>query len=120
MYVWVILIFNVAAAIMKNTGSLFANDANEERVKAIVGNFHRLGIINSVITCVDGRKFPSVSILLLLLLSFPLKFLESGSFINLYWNLLCPLEENAGINIKSQLSSSWLAMLLLFPADVKK
>lgn len=47
------------AAIMKNTGMLFANDVNNDRVKAIVGNFHRLGVINSVITCLDGRKYPN-------------------------------------------------------------
>ncbi|XP_053984216.1 probable 28S rRNA (cytosine(4447)-C(5))-methyltransferase [Hylaeus volcanicus] len=48
------------AALMKNTGVLFANDANEERIKAVVGNFHRLGIVNSVICTYDGRKMPSV------------------------------------------------------------
>ncbi|EFA09757.1 probable 28S rRNA (cytosine-C(5))-methyltransferase [Tribolium castaneum] len=48
------------AALMKNTGVLFANDVNSERIKAIVGNFHRLGVVNSVITCVDGRKFPKI------------------------------------------------------------
>lgn len=45
------------AAIMKNTGVLFANDVNKDRIKAVVGNFHRMGIVNSVITSVDGRKF---------------------------------------------------------------
>lgn len=48
------------AALMKNTGILFANDANKSRVNGIVGNFHRLGITNSVITCYDGREFPQV------------------------------------------------------------
>ncbi|XP_059056944.1 uncharacterized protein LOC131850661 [Achroia grisella] len=48
------------AAIMKNTGALFANDANKERTKAIVGNFHRLGIVNAVICNYDGRQFPDV------------------------------------------------------------
>ncbi|KAI4460627.1 hypothetical protein MML48_5g00006898 [Holotrichia oblita] len=48
------------AAIMKNTGVLFVNDVNKDRVKAIVGNFHRLGVINSVISTVDGRKYPDV------------------------------------------------------------
>ncbi|XP_046964951.1 25S rRNA (cytosine-C(5))-methyltransferase nop2 [Vanessa cardui] len=48
------------AAIMKNTGSLFANDANKERTKAIVGNFHRLGVVNAVICNYDGRQFPDV------------------------------------------------------------
>lgn len=50
------------AALMKNTGVLFSNDVNEERIKAVVGNFHRLGITNSVVCTYDGRKLPSVSI----------------------------------------------------------
>ncbi|KAJ1527323.1 hypothetical protein ONE63_008839 [Megalurothrips usitatus] len=48
------------AAVMKNTGVLFANDANKDRTKAIVGNFHRLGVVNSVVTNYDGRVFPTV------------------------------------------------------------
>ncbi|XP_047112297.1 25S rRNA (cytosine-C(5))-methyltransferase nop2 [Schistocerca piceifrons] len=48
------------AAVMKNTGVLFANDINKDRIHAIVGNFHRLGVINAVICSYDGRKFPSV------------------------------------------------------------
>ncbi|XP_014214256.1 probable 28S rRNA (cytosine(4447)-C(5))-methyltransferase [Copidosoma floridanum] len=48
------------AALMRNTGKLFSNDVNKERIKAVVGNFHRLGINNSVITTYDGRKIPKV------------------------------------------------------------
>nr|XP_003701148.1 PREDICTED: probable 28S rRNA (cytosine(4447)-C(5))-methyltransferase [Megachile rotundata] len=48
------------AALMKNTGVLFSNDVNAERIKAVVGNFHRLGIVNSVVCTYDGRKLPSV------------------------------------------------------------
>ncbi|KAG5325141.1 NOP2 methyltransferase, partial [Pseudoatta argentina] len=48
------------AAIIKNTGTLFANDLNKERLKAVVGNFHRLGIVNCVICSYDGRKFPTI------------------------------------------------------------
>lgn len=47
------------SAVMKNTGVLFANDINKDRIKAVVGNFHRLGVVNSVITSMDGRKFPN-------------------------------------------------------------
>lgn len=47
------------AALMKNTGCLFANDVNADRVKAVQGNMHRLGVANSVVTCLDGRKYPS-------------------------------------------------------------
>ncbi|XP_060528928.1 uncharacterized protein LOC132703594 [Cylas formicarius] len=46
------------AAVMKNTGVLFANDSNKDRITAVVGNFHRLGVVNSAITCMDGRKYP--------------------------------------------------------------
>lgn len=48
------------AAIMKNTGVLFANDANKDRIKAVVGNFHRLGVINAVVSCEDGCKYKSI------------------------------------------------------------
>ena len=36
------------AQLMKNTGTLIANDANPERCKAIVGNLHRAGVSNTV------------------------------------------------------------------------
>lgn len=45
---------------MKNTGTIFANDANGERAKAIVGNLHRMGITNTVVCHHDGRIFPKV------------------------------------------------------------
>ncbi|XP_014472081.1 PREDICTED: 25S rRNA (cytosine-C(5))-methyltransferase nop2 [Dinoponera quadriceps] len=48
------------AAVMKNSGVLFANDVNQDRLKAVVGNFHRLGIVNSIVCSYDGRKFPAV------------------------------------------------------------
>ena len=36
------------AQLMKNTGTLVANDANPNRCKAVVGNLHRSGVINTV------------------------------------------------------------------------
>ncbi|KAH8266251.1 hypothetical protein KR038_002921 [Drosophila bunnanda] len=48
------------ASIMKNTGTLFANDFNRDRVKAVQANFHRLGIVNAVISCEDGTKFKNI------------------------------------------------------------
>jgi len=50
----------VLAQLMSNKGILFANDANVERAKAIVGNIHRMGIVNCVISTYDGRKLPKV------------------------------------------------------------
>ncbi|CAG2188250.1 NOP2 [Mytilus edulis] len=48
------------AALMKNTGTIFANDANKDRAKAIVGNIHRMGITNTVISNYDGRIYPTI------------------------------------------------------------
>ncbi|KAH9490990.1 rRNA (cytosine-C5-)-methyltransferase nop2 [Bulinus truncatus] len=48
------------AALMKNTGLLWANDANKDRCKAVVSNLHRLGVINSIITNYDGRAMRKV------------------------------------------------------------
>jgi len=43
------------AALMNNTGIVFANDANKARTKSLVANCHRLGVKNTVITNYDGR-----------------------------------------------------------------
>ena len=48
------------AALMKNSGVLFCNDINKDRLKALVGNLHRLGVTNTVSCCDDGRNFPKV------------------------------------------------------------
>lgn len=45
------------AQIMKNTGVIFANDISKERCRAVSANCHRLGVINTVISCKDGRSF---------------------------------------------------------------
>lgn len=50
---------------MKNTGILFANDFVKDRASAIVGNVHRLGITNTVISVQDGRTYPKVCFILL-------------------------------------------------------
>ena len=48
------------AALMKNRGSLVSNDTNKSRIKAVIGNFHRLGISNAIVCCYDGREFTKV------------------------------------------------------------
>ena len=48
------------AALMRNSGLLYANDANKKRCKAVVGNLHRLGITNTVVCSQDGRKIHTV------------------------------------------------------------
>ncbi|KAJ7317566.1 hypothetical protein JRQ81_003728 [Phrynocephalus forsythii] len=48
------------AQLMKNTGVILANDGNAERLHSVVGNLHRLGVTNTVVSHCDGRQFPKV------------------------------------------------------------
>lgn len=48
------------AALMENTGVVFANDANKARTKSLTANVHRLGCKNVVVCSYDGREFPKV------------------------------------------------------------
>lgn len=43
-------------ALMKNTGVLYANDINPQRLPSLVANIHRMGLRNTIVTCMDGRK----------------------------------------------------------------
>lgn len=53
--------FSPAAQLMRNTGVIVANDANADRLKSVVGNIHRLGVTNTVVSNYDGRQFPKVT-----------------------------------------------------------
>uniref|UniRef100_A0A915IWB5 SAM-dependent MTase RsmB/NOP-type domain-containing protein n=1 Tax=Romanomermis culicivorax TaxID=13658 RepID=A0A915IWB5_ROMCU len=48
------------SALMKNTGTVVANEIKKDRAKAVIGNVHRLGVNNCVISCLDGRHFPKI------------------------------------------------------------
>ncbi|XP_046850640.1 probable 28S rRNA (cytosine-C(5))-methyltransferase [Xenia sp. Carnegie-2017] len=47
-------------ALMKNSGNIVANDQNKDRLKALVGNLHRLGVNNTLVCNYDGRLFPKI------------------------------------------------------------
>ena len=48
-------------ALMRNTGAIFANDANKQRAKGLIGNIHRLGCKNCIVSNLDAKKaFPRV------------------------------------------------------------
>eukprot|EP00929_Paragymnodinium_shiwhaense_P028105 TRINITY_DN1635_c0_g1_i1.p1 TRINITY_DN1635_c0_g1~~TRINITY_DN1635_c0_g1_i1.p1 ORF type:complete len:624 (-),score=243.03 TRINITY_DN1635_c0_g1_i1:93-1964(-) len=42
--------------LMKNSGTLFANDMKRDRCKSLVANCHRMGLTNVIVTNMDGRK----------------------------------------------------------------
>ncbi|KNG47177.1 NOL1/NOP2/sun family putative RNA met [Stemphylium lycopersici] len=48
------------AALMKNTGCIFANDANKDRAKGLIGNIHRLGARNVIVSHYSALEFPRV------------------------------------------------------------
>jgi ribosomal RNA methyltransferase Nop2 len=48
------------AQLMRNTGTIFANDLKKERLKALEFNLFRMGVTNVVVTCRDGRKYQQI------------------------------------------------------------
>lgn len=48
------------AALMRNTGVLFANDASRDRLKSLIANIHRMGVHNTVVCNYDARKLPAI------------------------------------------------------------
>ena len=48
------------AALMRNTGSIFANEINKQRLKSVQANLQRMGVSNTVVCSYDGRELPKV------------------------------------------------------------
>ncbi|KAL4427894.1 hypothetical protein ABPG75_001983 [Micractinium tetrahymenae] len=48
------------AALMRNSGMVFANEINKERLKSLTANLQRMGVTNTVVCNYDGRELPRV------------------------------------------------------------
>ena len=48
------------AALMRNSGTLIANEVNAARLKSIQGNLARMGVTNAIVANYDGRDLPKV------------------------------------------------------------
>lgn len=49
------------AGLMKNSGVLFANDSNIARCRAVIGNLHRLGVNNAIVSNLNAEEYAKLA-----------------------------------------------------------
>lgn len=50
------------AELMRNTGLIVANDIAPKRLRALLANLSRMGVVNTIVTQWDGRNYPDLGI----------------------------------------------------------
>ncbi|MEM4335680.1 MAG: RsmB/NOP family class I SAM-dependent RNA methyltransferase [Candidatus Anstonellales archaeon] len=75
------------AAMMKNTGIIYANDVRIERISALVNNINRLGVLNTIITQRSGTKLLKPGYFDFVLVDAPCSGLGSSPYAYAKWQV---------------------------------